>query len=92
MVGALGDQHHLAVHGHFRGRLFPGRAGGALVTPVTAVTLGMDAEMIIAAVHRVVIGGLGSFWGTLSGAIIYGQVLSFGILLMPRFSLFAVFA
>ena len=29
---------------------------------------------------------------TLIGAIIYGQVLSFGILLMPRFSLFAVFA
>jgi branched-subunit amino acid ABC-type transport system permease component len=40
----------------------------------------------------VVIGGLGSFWGTLLGALIYGQVLSFGILIFPRFSIFSVFA
>ena len=40
----------------------------------------------------VVIGGLGSFWGTFLGALIYGQVLSFGILFFPRFSIFAVFA
>src|SRR5438552_2787450 len=40
----------------------------------------------------VVIGGLGSFWGTFFGALIYGQVLSFGILFFPRFSIFAVFA
>src|SRR5437667_265669 len=31
-------------------------------------------------------------WGTFLGALIYGQVLSFGILFFPRFSIFAVFA
>jgi phosphate:Na+ symporter len=31
---------------------------------------------------------LGTFWG----AVIYGQVLSFGILILPSFSLFSVFA
>ena len=30
--------------------------------------------------------------GTFLGALIYGQVLSFGILFFPRFSIFAVFA
>ena len=39
----------------------------------------------------VVIGGLGSLWGTFLGAIIFGQVLAFGILILPGFSLFAVF-
>ena len=66
--------------------------GGALVAPVTAINLGMDAEIIIAAFIAVVVGGMGSFWGTLLGSLLYGQVLAFGILLLPEFSLFAVFA
>lgn len=66
--------------------------GGALVAPVTAISLGMDAEIIIAAFVAVVVGGMGSFWGTLLGSLLYGQVLAFGILLLPEFSLFAVFA
>ncbi|MGL4265007.1 MAG: branched-chain amino acid ABC transporter permease, partial [Afipia sp.] len=66
--------------------------GGALVAPVTAISLGMDAEIIIAAFIAVVVGGMGSFWGTLLGSLLYGQVLAFGIFLLPEFSLFAVFA
>jgi branched-chain amino acid transport system permease protein len=92
MVGALGVNVSWLFTAVFAAGSFLAGLGGALVAPVTAITLGMDAEMIIAAFIAVVIGGLGSFWGTLIGAIIYGQVLSFGILLMPRFSLFAVFA
>src|SRR5919201_330647 len=45
-----------------------------------------------AALDRETLGALGSFWGTFLGALIYGQVLSFGILFFPRFSIFAVFA
>jgi branched-subunit amino acid ABC-type transport system permease component len=92
MVGALGVNVSWLFTSVFAVGSFLAGLGGALVAPVTAVTLGMDSDMIIAAFIAVVIGGLGSFWGTLIGAIIYGQVLSFGILLMPRFSLFAVFA
>jgi branched-subunit amino acid ABC-type transport system permease component len=66
--------------------------GGALVTPVKAIVPGMDVEIIVEAFVVVVIGGLGSFWGTFLGALIYGQVLSFGILIFPRFSIFSVFA
>ena len=57
-----------------------------------AVVPGMDTDVIVDAFVVVVIGGLGSFWGTFLGALIYGQVLSFGILFFPRFSIFAIFA
>jgi len=73
------------------GSFMAGLAGG-LVTPVKAIVPGMDVEIIVEAFIVVVIGGLGSFWGTFLGALIYGQVLSFGILFFPRFSIFAVFA
>ena len=66
--------------------------GGALVTPIKSIVPGMDVEIIVEAFIVVVIGGLGSFWGTFLGALIYGQVLSFGILFFPRFSIFSVFA
>ena len=65
--------------------------GGALVTPVRSIVPGMDVEIIVEAFIVVVIGGLGSFWGTFLGALIFGQVLAFGILILPGFSIFAVF-
>jgi len=71
---------------------FLGGLGGALISPMRATVPGMDTEVIVEAFVVVVIGGLGSFWGTFLGALIYGQVLSFGILFFPRFSIFAVFA
>jgi branched-subunit amino acid ABC-type transport system permease component len=65
---------------------------GALVTPIQSIVPGMDVEIIVQAFIVVVIGGLGSFWGTFWGSMLYGQVLSFGILIFPGFSLFSVFA
>jgi branched-subunit amino acid ABC-type transport system permease component len=65
---------------------------GALVTPIQGIVPGMDVEIIVQAFIVVVIGGLGSFWGTFWGSVLYGQVLSFGILVFPGFSLFSVFA
>jgi branched-subunit amino acid ABC-type transport system permease component len=64
---------------------------GALITPIKTVNPGMDVEIIVEAFVVIVIGGLGSLWGTFIGALIYGQFLSFGILAFPRFSSFAVF-
>jgi branched-subunit amino acid ABC-type transport system permease component len=65
---------------------------GALITPIQSIVPGMDVLIIVQAFIVVVIGGLGSFWGTFWGSVIYGQVLSFGILIFPSFSLFSVFA
>jgi branched-subunit amino acid ABC-type transport system permease component len=90
MLDALGVNVNLLYLATFILGSFLAGLAGALITPVAAIVPGMDAEIIIALFIIVVIGGLGSFWGTFLGAVIYGLVFSFGILLMPRFSLFAV--
>jgi branched-subunit amino acid ABC-type transport system permease component len=90
MLGSLGINVDRLYLGTFVLGSFLAGLAGALITPVAAIVPGMDAEIIIALFIIVVIGGLGSFWGTFLGAVIYGLVFSFGILLMPRFSLFAV--
>jgi branched-chain amino acid transport system permease protein len=91
-LGALGVNVDALYTGVFVLASFLGGLGGALITPMRAVVPGMDTEVIVEAFVVVVIGGLGSFWGTFLGALIYGQVLSFGILFFPRFSIFAIFA
>ena len=92
MLGALGVNVSRLYTGVFVIGSFLAGLGGALVTPVKTIVPGMDGEIIVEAFIVVVIGGLGSFWGTFLGALIYGQVLSFGILIFPRFSIFSVFA
>jgi branched-subunit amino acid ABC-type transport system permease component len=90
-LGALGVNVNRLYTAVFMIGSFLGGLGGALVTPVKTIVPGMDTEMIVEAFIVVVIGGLGSFWGTFLGALVYGQVLSFGILFVPRFSIFSVF-
>jgi branched-subunit amino acid ABC-type transport system permease component len=92
MLGALGANVGLIYTGMFVASSFLAGLAGALVTPIQSVVPGMDVSIIVDAFIVVVIGGLGSFWGTFWGAVIYGQVLSFGILIFPGFSLFSVFA
>jgi branched-subunit amino acid ABC-type transport system permease component len=92
MLGALGVNVDRLYTGVFVVGSFLAGLGGALITPVKAVVPGMDVEIIVEAFIVVVIGGLGSFWGTMLGALVYGQVLAFGILIFPRFSIFSVFA
>ncbi len=92
MLGALGGDVGRLYTGMFAAGSFLAGLGGALVTPIRTIAPGMDVEIIVEAFIVVVIGGLGSLWGTLLGAMIYGQFLAFGILVFPRFSIFAVFA
>lgn len=92
MLGALGADVGKLYMTMFMIGAFLAGLGGALVTPVRSIVPGMDVEIIVEAFIVVVIGGLGSFWGTFLGAIIFGQVLAFGILILPGFSIFAVFA
>ena len=92
MLGALGANVGWLYTGVFVVSSFLAGLSGALVSPIKAIVPGMDVEIIVEAFIVVVIGGLGSFWGTFLGAMIYGQVLSFGILIFPRFSIFSVFA
>src|SRR5690349_8572123 len=92
MLGALGANVGALYTGMFVVSSFLAGLSGALVTPIQSIVPGMDVEIIVEAFIVVVIGGLGSFWGTFWGSVIYGQVLSFGILILPGFSLFSVFA
>jgi len=66
--------------------------GGALAAPTVAVALGMDADVLINAFVVVVIGGLGSFAGTLISALLVGELQSFGILIFPAVSIVLLFA
>ena len=91
-LGALGVNVDALYTWVFMLAAFLGGLGGALISPMRAIVPGMDTEIIVEAFVVVVIGGLGSLWGTFLGALVYGQVLSFGILLFPRFSIFSVFA
>jgi len=92
MLGALGANVGALYTGVFMASSFLAGLSGALVTPIESIVPGMDVEVIVEAFIVVVIGGLGSFWGTFWGSLIYGQVLSLGILILPSFSLFSVFA
>jgi branched-chain amino acid transport system permease protein len=91
MLGALGTNVSSLYTGMFVLAAFLAGLSGALVSPIKSVVPGMDIEIIIEAFIVVVIGGLGSLWGTLLGSLIYGLTLAFGILVFPRFSIFAAF-
>jgi branched-chain amino acid transport system permease protein len=54
--------------------------GGAIVAPNQAVSGSMDTDVLVLAFAISVIGGLGSIVGSLVGALIVGEVISFGLL------------
>jgi branched-chain amino acid transport system permease protein len=91
-LDALGANVGTIYTGMFVVAAFLAGLAGALVTPVESIVPGMDVLIIVQAFIVVVIGGMGSLWGTFWGSVIYGEVLSFGIVIFPGFSLFSVFA
>ena len=83
MVGALGINVRLLYTGVFAVGAFLGGLGGAVLAPMGALYPGMDFDVIIEVFLVVVLGGLGSMAGTALGALIYGELKSLGILLVP---------
>jgi branched-subunit amino acid ABC-type transport system permease component len=65
--------------------------GGALAAPSIALDPGMDAEIIVLCFIVVIIGGLGSLWGALLGALLLGQLNVFGIVLIPQLEIVLVY-
>jgi len=72
------------------GAMIAGLSGG-VAGPYGAIALGMDIEIIVECFAVVVIGGMGSLPGTLLGALIVGQVYSFGIMYKPELALAFIF-
>jgi branched-chain amino acid transport system permease protein len=64
-----------------------GGLSGTLTAPLQATYPGMALTIIIEAFIVIVIGGLGSFQGAALGALIIGQMESFGIILIPKFAM-----
>lgn len=65
--------------------------GGALAAPALALEPGMDAQVVVLSFIIVIIGGMGSLPGAFIGAIIIGQVNSFGIAFLPDFEIVLVY-
>ncbi|HMN70262.1 MAG TPA: branched-chain amino acid ABC transporter permease [Rhodoblastus sp.] len=64
---------------------------GVLILPLAGANPGSDLDASVDAFAVVVIGGLGSIWGSLAAAMIIGMVKAFGILVAPQFSIAMVF-
>lgn len=65
--------------------------GGALAAPRIAVGPGMDVFMIVECFVIVVIGGLGSLWGSFLGALALGFVTTFGPVFLPDWDIVLVY-
>src|SRR5262245_49562627 len=91
MVAALGvDQRWLFTSVFVFGTWLAG-LGGALAAPLVALTPGMDTAIIVEVFVVVVVGGMGSFGGSLLAAVLIGELQSFGILVHERASLILIF-
>lgn len=84
MVAALGIDASRVYAGVFAAGAALAGAGGALAAPRVALTPGMDATVIVDCFIIVIIGGLGSLWGSFLGALLLGFVTVFGVVLLPE--------
>jgi len=84
MVGALGVNQAWLFTGVFILGAWLAGLAGALQVPRVALTTVMDSSVITDAFVVVVIGGMGSPFGAMLGAVLIGVLQAFGILLLPR--------
>jgi len=66
--------------------------GGVLMAPMAGVEPAMGTHIGVAAFVVVVIGGLGSFWGSVIAGLLVGEVVSLSILFWPPMSEASMFA
>ena len=69
-----------------------GGLSGALGAGMLAAYPGLDEEVLLLALVTVVVGGLGSFGGTVLGALVVGFALTFSKVWFPEFANLAAFA
>lgn len=65
---------------------------GAVAAPILSVTPDMGLQILIPTLIVVVIGGLGSLKGAITGSLIYGFVQTFGAVLLPGFASVLIYA
>ena len=91
MVHALGVDVHLVRSAVFGIGCGLAALGGVLAAPLVTASLGMAANAIIDAFVIVIIGGMGSFLGSLLAAVLVAFVQVFGTYYFPDFALAAMY-
>jgi len=69
-----------------------GALGGAVTAPMISVAPGIGVEVIVLAFAIVVIGGMGSIWGAIIGAVVVGLSRAAAVHLLPQVELFVIYA
>lgn len=64
---------------------------GALNLPLSAASLGADLEATILAFIIVIIGGVGSMFGSFVAALVVGIAEAFGIMFLPQFTIVLIY-
>jgi branched-chain amino acid transport system permease protein len=91
MVHALGVDVNLVRSGIFGIGCGLAALGGLLAAPLVTASLGMAANAIVDAFVIVIIGGMGSFPGSLCAAVLVAFVQVFGTYYFPDFAIAAMY-
>jgi branched-subunit amino acid ABC-type transport system permease component len=91
MATALGVNSRVMYTSVFALSLWLVGLAGVLVLPLAGANPGSDLDASVDAFAIVVIGGLGSIWGSMAAALLVGMVKAFGILIFPQFAMAFVF-
>jgi len=91
MIGALGKNlPKVRTLVYSIGSIFAGIAG-VLLSPLQGVKPDMGLVVIMPAFVVIVVGGVGSFWGTILGSILVGLTVTIFVMVAPRVSDLAMF-
>ncbi|SNR42850.1 amino acid/amide ABC transporter membrane protein 1, HAAT family [Haloechinothrix alba] len=91
MVSAVGVDNRKVRIAVFGAGVALATVAGVFGAPVYGARPGLDWTILILALVVVVVGGLGSIKGALVGALLIGQVETFGRSLFPEFASFVLF-
>jgi branched-chain amino acid transport system permease protein len=61
--------------------------GGGISAPMTCVAPGVDTVVLMESFIVIVIGGFGNIAGAFVGAMLFGLVNAFGILIIPKMAI-----
>lgn len=87
MAQTIGINVPLVITGVFALGAWMAALAGVIAAPMRAINPGMGDRIIIDSFIVVVIGGLGSFPGTLAGALVLGMIYAFGGRFLPELNL-----
>lgn len=91
MVALLGINQARIFTAVFAAGCFLAGLAGALAAPFGNINYLLDTNIIVDAFIIVVIGGLGSLYGALAGALAVGVIKALGVLYFPRLAMVLVF-